>query len=180
MYAVTTGMEKGDDERIARGWVMLSENVTRISQFVREFLDFARGREAQVRVCDPNEPLLEVGRMFAERATRAGIALEVHADPDLAPAAIDPDAIHTCLANLVSNAMDACLATEGERKCMVTMTSQEEDGVLIYEVVDNGHGMDAEITKRIFTQFFSTKGSNAARGWGCSPRRRSCTSTVAG
>jgi hypothetical protein len=30
MYAVSTGMERGDDERIARGWVMLSENVTRI------------------------------------------------------------------------------------------------------------------------------------------------------
>lgn len=166
MYAVTTGMEKGDDDRIARGWVMLSENVTRISQFVREFLDFARGREAQVRVCDPNEPLLQVSRMFAERATRAGIALEVHTDPDLAPAAIDPDAIHTCLANLVSNAIDACLATEGERQCMVTMTSQEEDGVLIYEVVDNGHGMDAEITRKIFTQFFSTKGSNRGTGLG--------------
>ena len=166
MYAVSTGMERGDDERIARGWVMLSENVTRISQFIREFLDFARGREARVRLCDPNEPVRAVGRLFAERAAAAGIALEVRPEPGLAPAAIDPDAIHTCLANLVSNAIDACLATEGGRACMVTITSQEEDGVLIYEVVDNGHGMDAEITKKIFTQFFSTKGSDRGTGLG--------------
>jgi len=166
MYAVTTGMEKGDEDRIARGWVMLSENVNRISHFVREFLDFARGREAQVRLCDPNEPVREVGRLFAERAASAGIELEVRPGPEIAPAPIDPDGIHTCLANLVSNAIDACLATDADRHCMVTVSSQDDDGMLIYEVVDNGQGMDAEITKKIFTQFFSTKGSDRGTGLG--------------
>ena len=44
MYAVNTGIAKGDDQRIAMGWTALEENVKRISEFVKEFVDFAYGR----------------------------------------------------------------------------------------------------------------------------------------
>jgi len=77
MYAVNTGIEHGDDERIARGWQMLEENVTRISQFVREFLDFAKGRVAQVAMVDPNAPVRKVVELFGEKAAQAGIRLAV-------------------------------------------------------------------------------------------------------
>jgi PAS domain S-box-containing protein len=166
MYAVNTGIEQGDDQRIARGWQMLEENVTRISQFVREFLDFARGRVAQVAMVDPNKPLQKVVSLFRDKAAQAGIRLMANLAEGIRPAPLDEDGIHTCLANLVSNAIDACLLGDARREHLVTISSRDESGTLIYEVADNGQGMDAEISRKVFSKFFTTKGSDRGTGLG--------------
>ena len=166
MYAVDSGIERADDERIARGWGMLQENVARISQFVKEFLDFAKGREAKATMTDPNNPVRKVMRLFAEEANQAGILLTAETQGDVPPAPLDEDGIYTCLANLVSNAIDACLLSSKECSYAVLIASREEAGSLVYEVRDNGHGMDYEISKNIFSKFFSTKGSDRGTGLG--------------
>jgi PAS domain S-box-containing protein len=166
MYAVNTGIERADDARIARGWTMLEENVTRISEFVKEFLDFAKGRVAQVTMVDPNAPVRNVVQPFGEKAAEAGIELKIDLQDGIPPAPLDADGIYTCLANLVSNAIDACSLSDRKRNYMVRISSQEKDGVLIYEVVDNGQGMDYEISRKVFSKFFTTKGSNRGTGLG--------------
>ena len=172
MYAVNTGIQLGDDERIARGWITLEENVERISQFVKEFLDFAKGRKTAVALVDPNLPAIEVMDLFGEKAGQAGIGLNVDLQPGLAPAPLDADAIHTCLSNLVSNAIDACMVADRSREFVVTLSTREENGVLIYEVTDNGLGMDYEISKKVFSKFFTTKGSDRGTGLGLLTTKR--------
>ena len=172
MYAVNSGIELADDARIARGWITLQENVERISEFVKEFLDFAKGRKTTVSMVDPNVPAQEVSDLFRERAAQSGVKLEVDLQPGLADAALDQDAIHTSLANLVSNAIDACMVAEQSRDFVVTLTSREKDGVLIYEVSDNGLGMDYEISKKVFSKFFTTKGSDRGTGLGLLTTKR--------
>jgi signal transduction histidine kinase len=166
MYAVNSGIERADDERIARGWKMLEENVARISEFVKEFLDFARGRVAQVTVVDPNGPVRKVMQPYREKAAEAGIRLEVDLQETIPPAPLDEDGIYTCLANLVSNAIDACLLSDRQRSYQVTISSRDENGVLVYEVTDNGQGMDYEISRKVFSKFFTTKGSHRGTGLG--------------
>ena len=172
MYAVNSGIELADDARIARGWVTLEENVKRISEFVKEFLDFAKGREASVAMVDPNVPAQEVVDLFRERAAQAGVTLEVDLQPGLQEAPLDQDGIHSCLSNLVSNAIDACMVAEPTRKFVVILSSREEDGVLVYEVADNGLGMDYEISKKVFSKFFTTKGSDRGTGLGLLTTKR--------
>ena len=72
---------------------------------------------------------------------------------------IDPNAIHQCLTNLVSNAIDACQdRLEGEKK--VVIRTLDGGGMAVrYEVADTGHGIAPEILTRIFNSFFTTKGS---------------------
>jgi len=166
MYAVNTGIAQADDERVARGWLMLEENVTRISHFVKEFLDFAKGREAQAALIDPNAPIRKVVRLFSQQAAQAGILLTVDMQEPLPPAPLDEDGIYTCLANLVSNAMDACLLSNTKRSYVVMLSSRDDDGSIIYEVVDNGHGMDYDISKTVFSKFFTTKGTDRGTGLG--------------
>jgi len=172
MYAVNTGIQLADDDRIARGWITLEENVERISQFVKEFLDFAKGRKTTVAMVDPNLPAQEVSDLFRERAAQAGIRLEVDLHPGLEEAPLDADAIHTCLANLISNAIDACMVADQSREFVVTLSTREESGVLIYEVADNGLGMDYEISKKVFSKFFTTKGSDRGTGLGLLTTKR--------
>ncbi len=166
VYVVNSGLRHGDGERFAKGWSMLQENITRISSFVREFLDFAKGRKTSVENIDPNEPARQVYGLFRDSADQSKIDLRLDLQDDIPEAPLDANGIHTCLVNLVSNAIDACLMSEGQRKFHVTLTTREEDGVLIYEVVDNGRGIDYEISRKIFTSFFSTKGSDKGTGLG--------------
>jgi signal transduction histidine kinase len=85
---------------------------------------------------------------------------------------MDGDGIHESLANLISNAIDACMVSETQREFVVTLESRMENGALIYEVSDNGRGMDYEISKKVFSKFFSTKGSDQGTGLGLLTTRR--------
>ena len=172
MYAVNTGIEMADDARIARGWITLEENVQRISEFVKEFLDFAKGRKTTVSLVDPTVPAQEVADLFRERAAQSGIRLEVKIQEQVLPAPLDAEGIHTCLANLISNAIDACMVSEQRREFVVALAAGEVDRTLFYEVSDNGKGMDSEISRKVFSKFFSTKGSDRGTGLGLLTTRR--------
>ncbi len=166
VYVVGSGIQRGDPERIVEGWRMLDENIARISAFVKEFLAFARGRIPQVRPTDPNEPARKVVVLFRDKAALSGIELRANLQENIPPANIDPEGIHSCLANLVSNAVDACIMSDQIRQYVVTLSSHDEEETLIYEISDNGCGMDYDISRKVFTSFFSTKGMAQGTGLG--------------
>jgi signal transduction histidine kinase len=165
VYIVRTGMKNADSTRILRGWGIVEENIDRISTFVKEFLDFAKGRKAKVKHADPNEIAIKVIDLFKDSARLAGIELTYDLGENIEPAWLDEEGIHTCLVNLVSNALDACEMSDREGG-HVHVSTLDRDGVLVFEVADDGTGMDAEIGKKVFTKFFSTKGSERGTGLG--------------
>jgi signal transduction histidine kinase len=84
---------------------------------------------------------------------------------------MDSKGIHTCLSNLISNAIDACLMSDTETP-EIDFSFFEKEGVICYEVKDNGCGMDYDIKKKIFTNFFTTKGSGQGTGLGLLTTRK--------
>ena len=70
---------------------------------------------------------------------------------------LDPDDLHTCLSNLVCNAVEACIATD-RAECTVTIRTFEDDGCPVFEVADTGCGMAPEVQACAFDIFYSTKG----------------------
>jgi signal transduction histidine kinase len=95
--------------------------------------------------------------LFVEAARADGIEVRAELGP-VQPAPLDPEAIHDCLTNLVSNALDACQLSEREESHVVVRCRDEGDE-LVFEVADDGCGMDREVQKLAFTNFFTTKGS---------------------
>ncbi len=158
IYVMESGMRKGQMDRVDRGVQMLKRNVEKISSLVKNLLSFSKGREPHVTLVDPNAPAREVLELYSALARQAGVALEGVLQEGLTPAAMDAEGIHACLTNLVSNAVDACLVSERKDRRVIVATSEAE-GALVYEVADNGCGMDYEVKKRIFTTFFTTKGA---------------------
>ena len=67
---------------------------------------------------------------------------------------IDIENIHTCLTNLVSNAIDACLASDKSGR-KIHLEVIRDGKKLIYKVSDTGCGMDHEIKNKVFTTFFN-------------------------
>jgi signal transduction histidine kinase len=65
--------------------------------------------------------------------------------------------METCLTNLVSNGIDAAML-RGRPGGRVAVRTREEGGDLVFEVADNGCGMDDEVRSKVFTTFFTTKG----------------------
>jgi signal transduction histidine kinase len=157
VYVMESGLRKEQPVKIERGFRMLSRNVDKISGLVRNLLSFSRGTVPKVVSTNPNAIAREVYELYHDKASQLGVQLLSNLSPGIPLAPLDPEGIHTCLANLVSNAIDACQASEQEG-CRVILSSSEENGVIRFQVEDDGCGMDYEVKKKIFTTFFTTKG----------------------
>ncbi|MBU1072639.1 PAS domain-containing protein [bacterium] len=171
MYAFRSGMRNGDNERMLKGWQMLEENIERISTFVKEFLEFARGRKPEVKLVDPNLIAQKVVDLFRDKAAMSGITLDAELQEGIPYALMDEGGIQSCLDNLVSNALDACEICDRKDRRVVVRT-REGEGALVIEVADNGSGIDYDIHKKVFTTFFSTKGANKGTGLGLLTTRK--------
>jgi len=158
MYMLNSGIEKSKADRIGQGMEMLNRNISRVSTFVQEFLSFSKGRKIKADMCDPVQAADEVVIMYVTKAKELGIELLHEHDNQIAPACIDSESMHECLTNLVGNAIDACRMSTNEDRNHVLMKTFEKDNAIIYEVVDDGCGMDYEVKQKVFTNFFTTKG----------------------
>ena len=156
MYVTSSGLKRGDEGRVRQGWEMLERNMGRISDLARSLLAFSRGEALTCREISPADVVNDVVELYRDGARQHGIELSADVNDDVALAWMDPEALHSCLANLVSNAVDACLVS-GNSDCRVEVRFRDSDGVLVFEVVDTGCGMDYEVKQKAFTSFFTTK-----------------------
>jgi signal transduction histidine kinase len=54
----------------------------------------------------------------------------------------------------------------------VAISLREVDRTIVYEVADNGQGMDSDVSRKVFSKFFSTKGSDRGTGLGLLTTRK--------
>ncbi|MEJ2108989.1 MAG: HAMP domain-containing sensor histidine kinase, partial [Acidobacteriota bacterium] len=125
----------------------------------------------EVHLVNPNRIAMDVIELFKHKADMVGISLVADLQKEIPFALMDEQGIHTCLTNLVSNALDACTISDKPGRC-VKVASSDRDGLLIFEVSDDGTGMDYEVKKNVFTSFFSTKGSDQGTGLGLLTTRK--------
>jgi signal transduction histidine kinase len=162
-YVLEKGIELNHPEYLARGWTMVKGNVDKITNLSLDLLDYAKPSGTRYRLADPNQPAREVVELMRARATERGVGLELEVAPGMHPLYIDPEGLHRCLLNLVTNAIDACEG-EGEEDAsrphlvVVTVLADHDWGVT-YRVSDNCCGMPPEVRENIFQRFFSTKGN---------------------
>ncbi len=159
LYGIKAGIKRNDSERLSVGWDRLERNVGRLNELVRGFLNFTKEHVPEVKTTDLNRLAEEVFALYRDAAEKEGVELRLDSETGVGTANVDPDDIHTCLVNLVSNAIDACREKETDRTDMsVTIRLKEENGVIIFEVADTGCGMNEATKNKVFTTFFTTKG----------------------
>lgn len=160
-YLMDVGFARGDDQKVRKGWDMIRRGVERTSSLVSDLLSYSKEREPELVPCAPNAIAGEVCDLVQDRARQGGVELVRDFDPAVGTVCMDPQTIHTCLLNLVGNALDACLWDEYVPKhWQVTVrTALESDRWVRFDVTDNGMGMTDEVKARLFTSFFSTKGN---------------------
>jgi signal transduction histidine kinase len=161
IFVLEKGIQLDNEKYLREGWEMVEGNVTKIKNMAMDLLNYAKEREPEYQRCDPNKPAKEVYDLMIPRAREYGVILEMDLDKRLPEVWFDPEGIHRCLLNLVTNAIDACAEVGcSTRKVKVVLLSRKLEGWAVeYNVVDNGCGMDEETRAKIFHSFFSTKGS---------------------
>ncbi|MFH1759653.1 MAG: ATP-binding protein, partial [bacterium] len=157
MYIIGSGIKKDSRETISNGWEMLKRNIDKVTILVKDFLSFAKGRRPNVRLMKPRSLIDEIIALYKDTAGKIKIQLIDTTEADIPEALLDPDAMHTCLTNLISNAIDACQMSS-RTDCRVLIGVREENSVIIFEVSDNGCGVEYDIKQKVFTTFFTTKG----------------------
>jgi len=159
-YVMNSAMDKADLDLVRKGWQMVEGNIDQIGMIVTDMLIYSSQRIPKYEPIDPNKLVTEVLELMEGRAKTAGVQLTWDLQQDLRDVRMDRTAIHRCLLNLVSNAIDAC-TLEGivDGSGMVKVkTARQMDGSIRFEISDNGTGMDAATQEKLFTDFFTTKG----------------------
>jgi signal transduction histidine kinase len=88
------------------------------------------------------------------------IRLRHQINPYIPNVQLDVASIGMMLNNLIWNALEACLNDKQKKKHFVSAkTDFFDDEHFMFEITDNGTGMDKRTQRNIFEEFFSTKGS---------------------
>ncbi len=170
MYMVDTGLRRAEATRIQNGWEMLQRNFEKTTTLVKDFLSFAKGRAPDLQPLDPNTLAKDIVALYKDAARLQGVELSAELGADVAIAPLDAKGIESCLTNLLSNAIDAAtMRADGQGK--VVLRTFQQDDELVFEVTDNGSGMDWEVKGKVFTTFFTTKG-NKGTGLGLLTTRK--------
>jgi len=161
-FVLEKGIEFDNQKYLLQGWEMVKGNLGKIGNMTLDLLNYSKERVPEYQPCDLNQPARDVFDLMFQEAERRGVTLEKSLDKRLTEGWIDTDGIHRCILNLVSNAIDACTdisCLHGEGRVIIK-TLKTDGWAVEYQVIDNGCGMDKETEKKIFEQFFSTKGSS--------------------
>nr|WP_320192053.1 chemotaxis protein CheB [uncultured Desulfobacter sp.] len=150
----------------------------RARDIVKHLLTFSRQDNSTKKPINIVSTITESIKLIRS-TTPTNIEIREKIDPDCRPILGDSTQINQILINLCSNAVDA-LPTAGGRidieLCNADISKHEEiaihtlaPGKYVKLIVrDNGSGMDAEISERIFDPYFTTKDIGKGSGIGLS------------
>ncbi len=160
IYLVNSGLEKQNPDRVKQGWEMVQRNVDRIRSMVLDILYYAKDRELEVAPIDVATLVAELAAGATKRASDFNVTLVTDVAGDVGTVPADAKAIRAMLVNLLENSLDACRADGAKGDHTVKIAVRTGDGSVEFSIEDNGIGMDRETREKLFSLFFSSKGTS--------------------
>lgn len=152
----------GDSEAETREMLRLvSTQIARISQVLRDMLDFARQRPPARAPLDLASVVESSLRLASFDKTFKRLRVTTDFDPRLPLIPADADQLQQVFLNVFLNARDA-MPEGGD--ISVRAFFDEEAGDAVVSVADSGHGIPEEVLPHVFDPFFTTKRAGAGLG----------------
>jgi signal transduction histidine kinase/FixJ family two-component response regulator len=159
IYRMGSGLDKKDFEKLQDGYNDLQFLTDRVKQTVLDILYYAKKRELNRREADVASFTMDLYASFTGRAQQKGVIIDLDMTAVPGTFKVDRSILGSALGNILENAIDACSAnTEDNRR--VTLKVYSDKGQVAFRIQDNGSGMDRETREKLFTLFFSSKGSS--------------------
>jgi signal transduction histidine kinase len=159
IYLLDSGFAKKNDDQIKEGWDVIKLTVERIRKMVSDILFYAKERDLRRERIDVRNFVEEIAKELNPKLKDQKIRLEVDFGTNLGEFEIDATYVHSALLNIIENATDACLRDQTKQSHKIIFAASKDEEIITFEITDNGIGMDGETQDKIFTPFFSSKGT---------------------
>jgi signal transduction histidine kinase len=137
----------------------IRDQVTALDALTEEYLAFARFPRPHFEEDSVNEMVVGLAEFVRPLATRQGIEVDVKTDPAIPPLTIDRTLLRQAVLNLLKNGLEV-LPQGG----VLTVTTRHVGDAVVIDVTDNGPGIQPEVGRRLFEQFFTTKPQGTGLG----------------
>lgn len=158
IYRLGSGIEKKNFDRIEDSFGDLQFLTDRIKNTVLDILYYAKKRELNAKKVDVGRFTLDLYASFAGKAKMKDIIIDLDMAAALGEFTVDASILSSALGNILENGIDAC-AHHKPMEGRVTLKVSNKPKEVVFQIDDNGVGMDRETCEKMFTLFFSSKGS---------------------
>lgn len=153
---VDRALAEGDSQRVDRGWQVVRKNNDMLGNLVLDMLSLAKEARFHPFPTDVNDLVVQVCQLLGARADERGISVCAIPADGIDEVMTDPTHLYRCLLNLLSNAVEAC-GDGGHVRARVYRGARRAR--LTVSIRDDGPGIAPENRRKLFTEFFTTKGS---------------------
>ena len=158
-YVVDEGFKDGDMELARQGWRIVNKNIFDITDVVQNILYSSKNRPLKYEMVSPVDLVKDSVQLFREKAAAMNIQLSEKVNAALPNVRLDAAGIRRMLHNLIWNALEACQNDETKKQHFVNVNTDYFDrNHFMFEISDNGTGMDKATQRNMLEEFFSTKG----------------------
>ena len=148
------------DDAPRKGLLQIRSQVQRLSEIVRQLLDFGRAAGRPVRRMPADVLAHSAAAAVADELASLRVQLDVQAPPLTLYCEVDPSRFEQALTNLLRNAAQASPGGQ------VRLRWWQEEGCLVYQVEDDGPGVAEQDRAALFEPFFTTKPVGKGSGLG--------------
>jgi signal transduction histidine kinase/DNA-binding response OmpR family regulator len=144
---------------------MAQQELSRLSELVRELVDFSNPTRYQTEKKKIDEILDRATKLIQHDLKRSNIELETDFEENLPSVAINYNQIIEVFLNMFMNAIDA-MEDGGKLTVRALRSADFEDGksYVQIQIADTGKGIAAEDQERVFERYYTTKESGTGLG----------------
>jgi len=140
--------------------------VDRLERLIKNLLDgvrvFGQRLKPNLQITDLNYLLEQVIASLSDEISQKQIKVTKNLDPNVPKMFVDPELMRQVFLNIIYNAFDAL--SLGERKRLSLSTRVVSSGYLEVRIADSGPGVPAEIKKKLFEPFVTSKSERTGLG----------------
>ena len=149
-----------DENRISDAADVIKQEIDRLDKVIKALLDFGRPSKPTLVRADLNELLQDVVLFTTRFARQSDVHLEQRLADDLPLVYGDPDQLKQVFLNLVTNAVQAMDTSGGT----ITISTRPNGEYVEVSVADDGPGISAEDSPKVFDPFFTKRAEGTGLG----------------
>lgn len=159
VYLITSALPEKNDTDITDGLSIIKHSVDRIKKMVLDILYYAKERELNIEASDIRSFADEILKSVTPKIERHNIELIHECALPQTMFEVDTESLHSAIVNILDNAVDACISDPSPKNHRIVFSIKPApNDAVIFEIKDDGIGMNSGQKEKIFTLFYSSKG----------------------
>jgi signal transduction histidine kinase len=160
-FAEIAARQQGVQGQLKNYLTMIEQEARSGREALDRVLRFARDEEFPTEPLDINQLLVRASQALVSAEERERIRLQLNLAEDLPKVLGDGGQLMQVFTSLLANAREAMLPDGGT---IELSTNTDDGGLVVVMIRDSGRGIPVEFQDRVFTPFFTSKGTRKGAG----------------